>query len=152
MVTFRKFQEHRGLVSEFLWPVRVYYEDTDSGGVVYHANYLKFMERARSEWLRSVGVEQDELMARDDVIFAVRSAGLEFLRPGRFNDLLHVSARVVRRGRASLVFEHIITRADQGESPLCVGSIKIACLNAATLRPCPIPDYILEKIPCGDIQ
>lgn len=139
-------------MSEFLWPVRVYYEDTDSGGVVYHANYLKFMERARSEWLRSVGVEQDELMARDDVIFAVRSAGLEFLRPGRFNDLLHVSARVVRRGRASLVFEHIITRADQGESPLCVGSIKIACLNAATLRPCPIPDYILEKIPCGDIQ
>lgn len=152
MVTFRKIEEHRGFVNEFQWPVRVYYEDTDSGGVVYYANYLKFMERARSEWLRSLGVEQDELIARDNVIFAVRSAQMEFLRPGRFNDLLCVSARVIRRGRASLTFEQKITRVDQGESPLCIGSIKIACLNAATLRPCPIPDYILEKIPCGDVQ
>jgi acyl-CoA thioester hydrolase len=139
-------------VGEFQWPVRVYYEDTDSGGVVYYANYLKFMERARSEWLRSLGVEQDELIARDNVIFAVRSAQMEFLSPGRFNDLLHVSARVIRRGRASLTFEQKITRADQDESPLCIGSIKVACLNAATLRPRPIPDYILEKISCGDVQ
>ncbi|MEQ6342191.1 MAG: tol-pal system-associated acyl-CoA thioesterase [Gammaproteobacteria bacterium] len=139
-------------MSEFQWPVRVYYEDTDSGGVVYYANYLKFMERARSEWLRSLGVEQDELIARDSVIFAVRSAQMEFLSPGRFNDLLHVSARVIWRGRASLTFEQKISRADQGESPLCIGSIKIACLNATTLRPCPIPGYILEKIPYGDVQ
>ena len=74
----------------FLWQVRVYYEDTDSGGVVYHSNYLKFMERARTEWLRSLGFEQDVLARDEDVIFAVRSINVEFLKPGRFNQLLDV--------------------------------------------------------------
>ena len=74
----------------FVWPVRVYYEDTDTGGVVYYANYLRFMERARTEWLRSLGFEQDALAREAGVIFAVRSAALEYLRPARFNDLLQV--------------------------------------------------------------
>ena len=79
-------------MKEFLWPVRVYYEDTDSGGVVYYANYLKFMERARTEWLRALGFEQDQLIEEEGVIFAVRRAEVDFIAPGRFNDALQVSA------------------------------------------------------------
>lgn len=81
----------------FHWPVRVYYEDTDSGGVVYYANYLKFMERARTEWLRSLGFEQDVLNAQHGIIFAVRSVTVEYLRPARFNDLLSVGVRLGER-------------------------------------------------------
>ena len=89
-------------MNEFLWPVRVYYEDTDSGGVVYYANYLKFMERARTEWLRQFGFEQDELIHNEGVIFAVRSVQVDYLLPARFNDELSVSAKLIEQGRASL--------------------------------------------------
>ncbi|MEJ1469461.1 MAG: YbgC/FadM family acyl-CoA thioesterase, partial [Candidatus Sedimenticola sp. (ex Thyasira tokunagai)] len=75
---------------EFIWPVRVYYEDTDSGGVVYYANYLKFMERARTEWLRQLGFEQDELLEKEGILFAVRRVAVDYLRPARFNDELLV--------------------------------------------------------------
>ena len=81
----------------FLWPIRVYYEDTDAGGVVYHANYLKFMERARSEWLRSLGIEQDELREQNGVIFAILSAQVDYLLPAKFNDELLVSSEVIKR-------------------------------------------------------
>src|SRR4030066_1801109 len=94
----------------FSMPVRVYYEDTDSGGVVYHSNYLNFMERARTEWLRALGFEQDELLRRDGVIFAVRSANIEFLKPARFNDLLQATVQISRRGQASLSFAQEIRR------------------------------------------
>lgn len=131
-------------MNEFVWPVRVYYEDTDSGGVVYYANYLKFMERARTEWLRDLGVEQDDLAAGANVLFAVRSAEVEFLRPGKFNDLLHVRSRMAQRGHASLIFEQSIV--DANEKLLCTGRIKIACIDAATWRPCAIPEEVLKKI------
>lgn len=123
-------------------PVRVYYEDTDSGGVVYYANYLKFMERARTEWLRSLGYEQDELIEKEGVIFAVRSVQLDYLKPARFNDLLHVSAQVAQMGRASMTFDQQITLAGGDDSVLCRGQIKIACLDAKTLRPMPIPQSV----------
>lgn len=127
-------------MKEFLWPVRVYYEDTDSGGVVYYANYLKFMERARSEWLRSLGYEQDELNEKEGVIFAVRSIQLDYKKPARFNDLLHVTAQVIKQGKASITFFQQITKAHSDGSVLCEGQIKIACLDSKTMRPVPIPE------------
>jgi len=147
-------------VKEFLWPVRVYYEDTDSGGVVYYANYLKFMERARTEWLRVQGIEQDRLIEQEGVIFAVRSIQVDYLKPARFNQLLNVSVEPVRSGKASFTFRQQITwaaanpeltsvtpRASTSQkqtlndktSLLCEGIVKIACLDAKSLRPVPIP-------------
>jgi acyl-CoA thioester hydrolase len=130
-------------VSEFLWPVRVYYEDTDSGGVVYYANYLKFMERARTEWLRSLGFEQDRLNDQDGVIFAVRAVEVEYLRPARFNDALEVSARITRHGGASFTFEQEVRR---GPDLLCRGSVKVASLDARTMRPRPVPAAMRERL------
>ncbi len=131
----------------FQWQVRVYYEDTDSGGVVYYANYLRFMERARTEWMRALGFEQDRLIREEGIVFAVRSANLEYLQPARFNDQLSVSLDVVQKGRASLTFDQVVTRSADAQQPLCSGRIKIACLDAASFRPQPIPDYILKEIP-----
>ena len=103
----------------FQWQVRVYYEDTDSGGVVYYANYLRFMERARTEWMRALGFEQDRLIREDGILFAVRAASLEFLQPARFNDLLSVSLDVVQRGRASLTFKQDVARCtDEQDAPV----------------------------------
>lgn len=131
---------------EFIWPVRVYYEDTDSGGVVYYANYLKFMERARTEWLRSFGIEQDRLRADDGVLFAVRAANVEFLKPGRFNDRLTVISSIASRGGASLVFDHTIARGAAREETLCTAAVKVACIDAATMKPRPIPPAIIMEI------
>jgi len=103
-------------LNNFVWPVRVYYEDTDAGGVVFYANYLKFFERARTEMLRAMGYEQDELMANEGVIFVVRSVQVDYLSPARFNELLHVSARISLAKKASLTFEQTITR---GNDMLC---------------------------------
>src|SRR3569623_617649 len=148
------------------WPVRVYYEDTDSGGVVYYANYLKYMERARSEWLRWLGFEQDELARDHDVVFAVRTAQIDYLRPARFNDRLTVTAALIDEGRVSVTFSQHVLRAPverastQGyienyaceemmadkENKLCAGEIRIACLRDSSLRPRAIPTHILAEI------
>ena len=133
-------------VTGFLWPVRVYYEDTDSGGVVYYANYLKFMERARTEWLRHLGFAQDELAARENVIFAVRRAEVDYLRPARFNDALEIRSTIVERGRASLTFEQQITKpANKGEL-LCSGRIRVACIDATSFRPRPLPETLRNQL------
>ena len=97
------------LATEFRWPVRVYYEDTDNGGVVYYANYLKFMERARTEWLRSLGLEQDQLIREQGIIFAVTSVQVDYLKPALFNQLLSVSAEIIETGKASLTFKQEVT-------------------------------------------
>jgi acyl-CoA thioester hydrolase len=136
-------------VALFQWDVRVYYEDTDSGGVVYYANYLRFMERARTEWMRSLGFEQDRLLAEHGILFAVRSASLDFLRPARFNDRLNVTVEMRHRGRASLTLEQSVLRHGDSTGPLCTGAVKIACIEAATFRPQPIPDPILKEIVNG---
>jgi acyl-CoA thioester hydrolase len=135
-------------VNEFLWPVRVYYEDTDSGGVVYYANYLKFMERARTEWLRQFGFEQDELIHNEGVIFAVRSVQVDYLLPARFNDELSVSAKLIEQGRASLTIEQKISRVADS-SLLCKGSVKIVSLRPDSFKPCAIPDQIKQQINQG---
>lgn len=133
-------------VTEFIWPVRVYYEDTDSGGVVYYANYLKFMERARTEWLRSLGFEQDELLKRDNILFAVRSISLDYLKPARFNDRLLVTAGISARGRASLSFDQTVRRDSREAEVLCTAQVRIACLAADTLRPQPLPKQLLTEL------
>ncbi len=127
----------------FHWPIRVYYEDTDAGGVVFYANYLKFFERARTEMLRDMGFEQDQLIAEQKLIFVVRSVQVDYLRPALFNDSIDVSAEVTLAKRVSLEFEQVITR---GEVVLCKGNIRIACLDAETMRPKTIPDTLLQQL------
>ena len=130
-------------IKKFIWPVRVYYEDTDAGGVVFYANYLKFFERARTEMLRAMGYEQDELTVKEGIIFAVRSVQVDYLSPARFNELLQVSAEVTLAKKASLTFEQLITR---GDVVLCKSIIRIACLDANTMRPKAIPENLLEQL------
>ncbi len=138
------------IVSTFTLPVRVYYEDTDTGGVVYYANYLRFMERARTEWLRNLGFEQDELLRSAGILFAVRAANLEFMRPARFNDLLGVTAEVVRRGKASVDFRQQVLCGDE---LLCRGEIRLACIDAERFAPVPFPDEIARVIaPAGSVD
>ncbi|MEE9159058.1 MAG: tol-pal system-associated acyl-CoA thioesterase [Gammaproteobacteria bacterium] len=134
-------------MTEFFWPVRVYYEDTDAGGVVYYANYLKFMERARSEWLRKLGFEQDQLLRKEGLVFAVRKVSLEYLKPARFNDLLSVSVKIVEQGAASIDFDQGIS--GQAGNMLCQGRIKIVCVDAISLRPRPLPGVILSELKNG---
>lgn len=130
----------------FAWQVRTYYEDTDHGGVVYYANYLKFMERARTEHLRAHGIDQNAVRDRDGILFVVRSVQVDYLRPAVFNDLLDVSAEVEHLGRASLTYRQVITRVDEPETVLCRGIIKIASLDVNTMRPAPVPEYIMMEI------
>lgn len=123
----------------FSWPVRVYYEDTDSGGVVYHANYLNFMERARTEWLRALGFEQTDLKVKLQVIFVVHSMALQFKSPARFNDEIVVQSQIIRVGHGSVEFTQTITRAAQ---TLIIANVKLACVNSETFRPTPIPEVV----------
>jgi len=136
---------------EFSWTVRVYYEDTDSGGVVYYANYLKFMERARTELLRSIGYQQDQLQQELGIIFAVRSANIQYKKPARFNDELNVVTSIISLGKASIYFNQAVFletshHADSTTGLLSEAQIKIACLNADKFTPQSIPASIVEKI------
>jgi len=129
--------------AEFTWKVRVYYEDTDLGGVVYHANYLRFMERARTEWLRALGFEQDMLRDHHSVQFVVVNADLQFRYPARFNDELTVSVAVKKHTAASMTF-HQEVRGPAGGA-LCTGEIRVACIDSDTFRPRPVPDEIKRE-------
>jgi len=140
---------------EFFWPVRVYYEDTDSGGVVYYANYLKFMERARTELLRSLGYQQDQLQQELGILFAVHSANIQYKKPARFNDGLNVITSITSLGKASISFKQSIylesTRHDSGSDNetnqlLTEAEIKIACLNAKKFSTQSIPASIIKII------
>lgn len=131
---------------EFRWPVRVYYEDTDAGGVVYYANYLRFMERARTEWLRALGFEQDVLREELGLLFAVRSVEVQYLAPARFNDALEVTASLREVRGASLVFVQQVRRAN---TLLCEGSVKIVCLDGAGFKPRPLPRALQEALAKG---
>lgn len=126
----------------FSWTVRVYYEDTDAGGVVFYANYLKYFERARTELLREKGYEQDELMVNEGIVFAVRSLAVEYLKPARFNQLLQVSADIKTIKKASLEFVQRITRNNE---ILVTGEVRIACIDVKTLKPKAIPENLLGQ-------
>jgi len=130
-------------MSEFLWPIRVYYEDTDAGGVVFYANYLKFMERARTEYLRELGFEQD-ILAEQGMIFAVHRAEIDYLKPAKFNEALVVSAEITQQKKVSLTFNQEVRR-ENGE--ICSKAvIKIVCINNQAFRPQAIPEDILRKL------
>ena len=134
--------EHPGgrIYQPFTWPVRVYWEDTDAGGVVFHARYVHFLERARSEWLRGFGIEQGALREREDVVFAVRAMQLGFRRPARLDDLLTVGCRLLHLGGASLRFAQEVRR--DGEL-LLDAEVRCACLEGQSFRPRPLPDWLL---------
>jgi acyl-CoA thioester hydrolase len=127
----------------FSLPVRVYWEDTDAGGVVYYANYLRFMERARSEWLRGLGFEQDQLRDEAGVVFVVRRVVIDYLAPARFNDLLDVSVRLLETGRASIDVEQDIA---VGPTRLAFASVKLVCVDAARFKPAKIPADLFQQI------
>ncbi len=131
----------------FSWPVRVYYEDTDAGGIVYYANYLKFLERARTEWLRSLGIEQDTWLAHR-LGFVVRQVTMDLIRPARFNDELRVTVVVERLKRASVVFTQQVL--DQNGTVLCQAQIKAACVHLGeagdAVRAVPMPTEIIEVL------
>ena len=133
--------------SEFSWPVRIYYEDTDTGGVVFYANYLKFFERARTEWLRTAGINQSALAASRGLIFIVKSTTVDYHAPARLDDELKVTVVVERLGRASVQFIQEAWRiTDQSKELLATGRIKVGCVDTGALRPCAIPDEVIAKI------
>lgn len=127
----------------FQWPVRVYWEDTDAGGVVYHAQYLAFMERARSEWMRAIGHGQELLRERDGLVFVVRAMQVDFRSPARLDDALQVSVELRECRRASLLLRQEIRR----DGALLVdGEVRIAALAAATFRPSALPPALFEQL------
>ncbi len=134
----------------FTFPIRVYWEDTDAGGIVFYANYLKFFERARTEWLRHLGVEQQKL--RDDVggMFVVTQATINYLRPARLDDMIEVTAVLQSAGRASITIAQQAflkpVSSDAAPQLLCEGSIRIGWVDSATMRPARIPNSIVEKL------
>ena len=123
----------------FSWPVRVYYEDTDTGGVVYYANYLKFFERARTEWLRNLGVNQDKLAQEEGLIFVVRRALLDFARPARLDDMLEVTVEPLKIAR---VYVDLTQQAKCDAQLLARTEVRVACLNQRNFKPAPIPPLL----------
>lgn len=124
--------------------MRVYYEDTDSAGIVYHASYLRFMERARTEWLRSLGFDLPTLRSEHQVLFTVSRMRIDYLRPSYFNDMLDVSLGLTRFGGASLLLDQKVQRASR--ELLCRAEVRIACVDATTLRPRPIPQVVCTEL------
>ncbi len=129
----------------FTWRVRVYYEDTDTGGIVYYANYLRFFERARTEWLRALGISQRQLLNEDGLQFVVRSIELQYEAPARLDDELVLHMSLLRTGRASLWLRQTAHLADSGAT-LVSGNVRIAAVNHLTGRPAGMPDWILERL------
>jgi acyl-CoA thioester hydrolase len=130
----------------FSWPIRVYYEDTDAGGVVYYANYLRFMERARTEWLRALGFEQPALAAEHGVLFVVRAVNIDYLRPSRFNDSLQVTVEVVNVGGSRIRF---LQRVLRGDEDIVRADVDVVCVGTDTFRPARVPREMRITITTG---
>lgn len=142
-------EDRKGAI--FSWPVRVYWEDTDAGGIVYYANYLKFFERARTEWLRTRGLEQQAMRAQTGGMFVVSQACVKYHRPARLDDQLLVTARIREMGRSSLTMEQQALRIsapgnEKEVELLCAGSIRIGWVDGVTLKPARIPNNILQAL------
>ena len=130
---------------EFFWPVRVYHEDIDTQGFVYYANYLKFMERARTEWIRALGFEQTALLEENRVVLVVAEVGVKYHRPARFNDELTVGVRMTRLRALSMELSQPTWRGAQHEL-ICHAEVTVACLDATTHRPTGIPSTLLTEL------
>lgn len=134
----------------FVWPVRVYYEDTDAGQVVYHARYLHFMERARTEWLRAIGIEQNQIRQAHQVVFVVVDSQLKWHKPARFNDQLWVSVENVSVGKASLLFEQRVWRAGEApEQALVTATVRAAAVRDGSFKAARIPPEAYQKFITG---
>lgn len=131
--------------TEFSWPVRIYYEDTDAAGVVYYANYLRFFERARTEWLRTFGFEQNVLASNLGVVFVVRRVEVDYLIPAKFNDYIVIKTLVEKSSGVRMFF---VQTALRQEHVLAKATVQVVCVDAATFYPCAIPTTILEKVAC----
>jgi acyl-CoA thioester hydrolase len=130
------------ILRNFVLPVRVYYEDTDAAGMVYYANYLKFMERARTEWLRVLGFQQSRMIEAQGVAFVARSAAVEYLKSAHLDDLLEIDTRVASVARAQLVFDQRVMR---GTETLATGLVRIACVDPSRGgKPCALPSELLS--------
>ena len=134
--------------SAFRWPLRVYYEDTDAGGIVFYANYLKFFERARTEWLRAAGIGQQMLAVQEQRIFVVKSTAIDYHAPAKLDDQLEITVTVKKLGRASVEFMQEAWRRDSAADArlLCSAGIRVGCIDALSLRPAPIPAAVHEGI------
>lgn len=132
------------MAADFCWPIRVYYEDTDAGGVVYHARYLHYFERARTEWLRAFGFDQAVLANELGAAFTVANANVVYRRPARLDNELMVTVVVSRIRPASLQFEQVIRREDV---VLATGSFRIGCVDAVSYRPRAIPETLVQELP-----
>ena len=130
-------------MDDFIWPIRVYYEDSDAGGVVYYANYLKFMERARTEWLRNKGFDQTGLKQQHNLIIVVRKISINYLKPAFFDDLLTISVHLSKIGKASIIMAQQVQREAE---IICTADVKLASINAVTLRPQAFPSDILNVL------
>ncbi len=135
-------------LSTFAWPARIYYDDTDASGVVYHANYLRLFERCRTEWLRAVGFSQERLKNELAVAFTVADLNVKYLLPARLDDELHILLTVAHVGRASLRFEQSIRRKANQEV-LATGRFRVACVDLQGFRPCAVPAEVLKEIQGG---
>jgi tol-pal system-associated acyl-CoA thioesterase len=151
----------------FIWPVRVYWEDTDAGGIVYYANYMKFMERARTEWLRAIGIDQVRLKEEDGLIFVVVDVEAHYRKPARYGDLLQVTCKLSETTRASLTLDQAVYRtaaaqgcanaagagcagAAVGGELLLDGRVRAACLDAVKYRPRPLPQELWRQLKEGN--
>ena len=128
---------------EFRWPLRVYWEDTDAGGIVFYANYLKFFERARTEWLRTLGISQQRLKRETGSMFVVAQSNVNYLRPARLDDELIVTARLAQSGLASMTIEQQIFLKNM---LLCTGTVRIGWVNANSMQVRRMPPGIIEKL------
>jgi acyl-CoA thioester hydrolase len=133
-------------MAPFYWPVRVYYEDTDASRVVYHAAYVKFFERARTEWLRALGFSQHALHDELGVVFTVANIEVDFLRPARLDDELVVAVTVEQVRGASITFSQVLSRKGQAETPLARARVRVGCVSYETFRPCPLPASFRDKL------
>tara|TARA_B100000029_G_scaffold484304_1_gene536348 strand:+ start:919 stop:1329 length:411 start_codon:yes stop_codon:yes gene_type:complete len=129
---------------EFTWQIRVYYEDTDAGEVVFYANYLKFMERARTEWLRKIGFDHNVLKEKYKLLFAVKNLTIDYIKPGRLDDLLTVTSELLDSRKASLIFGQNIK--NENNELLSKAEVKIACINSKTLKASPMPDKLILEL------
>jgi acyl-CoA thioester hydrolase len=128
----------------FSFPIRVYWEDTDAGGVVYHASYVRFLERARTEWLRAQGVGQQALRESEDLVLVIRDMNLDFHKPAKLDDQLLVSVVMTERRKASLLIEQEISRGGQA---LVHATVRVACLVASSFKPRPLPEWLAVETP-----
>ncbi len=134
-------------MTEFIFPVRVYYEDTDVAGIVYYANYLRFLERGRTEWLRTLGLDQT-ILFEQGLAFAVTELSIKYMKAARFNDMMEVVTTVQPAGKASMLFKQHIRDKENKEHIYCRAEVKAACIDMELLKPKPLPKQLVKEIMC----